>query len=232
MAWRLGMATVVAGLALGAPATAGAVTVGAPLNVPANASGVGCEALVYDRLPRHRAAPSWATTSRARGPSQTPRGNWAITTARVRTGPRVGPMVFTVIRATRSQAGRGRADLLQHAGREPGVHAPAQRDQRDPGPPAREEHGRRDQRRADRDRGLPGHQPADAGQLGPGGHQPTSPRASRSSRPPSARARSALRRRQPRQRQGAGQRRVRARRRRRRRRGRRAVARPTRWPPP
>ncbi len=39
--------------------------------------------------------------------SQISRGRWVVTTARVRTGPRVGPMVFTVIRATRSQAGAG-----------------------------------------------------------------------------------------------------------------------------
>ncbi len=39
--------------------------------------------------------------------SQVPRGQWVIRTARVRTGPRTGPMVFTVIRATRSQAGAG-----------------------------------------------------------------------------------------------------------------------------
>ena len=36
-----------------------------------------------------------------------PRGQWVIRTARVRTGPRTGPMVFTIIRATRSQAGAG-----------------------------------------------------------------------------------------------------------------------------
>ena len=39
--------------------------------------------------------------------SQVPRGEWVIRTARVKTGPRVGPMVFTIIRATRSQAGAG-----------------------------------------------------------------------------------------------------------------------------
>ena len=106
MAWKLGTAVALVGLALAAPATAGAVTVGAPLNVPAHASGVGCEALVYAgpappscTLLGNNISGSWT--------SQTPRGNWVITTARVRTGPRVGPMVFTVIRATRSQAGAG-----------------------------------------------------------------------------------------------------------------------------
>ncbi len=37
--------------------------------------------------------------------SQVPRGRWVVRTARVSTGPRVGPMVFTVIRFSRSQAG-------------------------------------------------------------------------------------------------------------------------------
>ncbi len=106
MSWRSGTALVVAGLTLGAPATASAVTVGAPLNVPANASGVGCEALVYVGPPPPSCTLLGNTISGA-WTSQTPRGNWVITTARVRTGPRVGPMVFTVIRATRSQAGAG-----------------------------------------------------------------------------------------------------------------------------
>ena len=106
MARRLGTALVVVGLTLGAPATAGAVTVGAPLNVPANASGVGCEALVYIG-PAPPSCTILGNSISGSWTSQTPRGNWVITTARVRTGPRVGPMVFTVIRATRSQAGAG-----------------------------------------------------------------------------------------------------------------------------
>lgn len=106
MAWKLGTALVALALvapALVAPASAQAVTVGAPLNVPANASGVGCEALLGGppscTLLGNDISGAWT--------SQTPRGNWVITTARVRTGPRVGPMVFTVIRATRSQAKGG-----------------------------------------------------------------------------------------------------------------------------
>ena len=79
---------------------------GAPLNVPANASGVGCEALVYIG-PAPPSCTILGNTISGAWTSQTPRGNWVITTARVRTGPRVGPMVFTVIRATRSQAGAG-----------------------------------------------------------------------------------------------------------------------------
>ena len=97
---------VVGLLMLAAPTAAQAVTVGAPLNVPANASGVGCEALVYIGPPPPSCTLLGNDTSGA-WTSQTPRGNWVITTARVRTGPRVGPMVFTVIRATRSQAKGG-----------------------------------------------------------------------------------------------------------------------------
>ena len=37
--------------------------------------------------------------------SQTPRGNWRVTSARVRTGARSGPMQVVMIRALRSQAG-------------------------------------------------------------------------------------------------------------------------------
>ncbi len=92
-------------LALGAPATARAVTVGAPLNLPPSTNS-GCEALVYIGPP----PPSCTLLGNdisGGWTSQTPRGQWVITTARVRTGPRVGPMTFTVIRATRSQAGAG-----------------------------------------------------------------------------------------------------------------------------
>ena len=94
------------GIALAAPTAAEAVTVGAPLNVPANASGVGCEALVYIG-PAPPSCTILGNDISGAWTSQTPRGEWVITTARVRTGPRVGPMAFTVIRATRSQAGAG-----------------------------------------------------------------------------------------------------------------------------
>lgn len=103
MGWKLGTALVA--LTLAAPGAAQAVTVGAPLNVPPSTNS-GCEALVYTGPPPPSCTVLGNDVSGA-WTSQTPRGNWVITTARVFAGPRVGPMVFTVIRATRSQAGAG-----------------------------------------------------------------------------------------------------------------------------
>jgi hypothetical protein len=97
--------------------TGQAVTVGAPLNLPANppptpppnaffSNSAGCDIILsfYGPPPSctflgNDASGAWT--------SQIPRGQWVVRLARVRTGPRVGPMVFTVIRATRSQAGAG-----------------------------------------------------------------------------------------------------------------------------
>jgi len=105
MVWRL--ATVPVALALTVPATAQAVPVGAPLNVPPTNNN-GCAEILSFSGPPPSCTLLGNDTSGA-WTSQTPRGNWVITTGRVRTGPRVGPMVFTVIRATRSQAmGGGR----------------------------------------------------------------------------------------------------------------------------
>jgi hypothetical protein len=98
-------------IALTAP-TAHAVTVGAPLNLPAN-TAEGCEKVVLPPLRPSLALqgllPSTCTffglDSAGRWTSQTPPGRWVIDQARVRTGPRVGPMVFTALRALRSKAG-------------------------------------------------------------------------------------------------------------------------------
>lgn len=92
---------------LWAPASQ-AVTIGAPLDKPANVNpDRGCDVIfTYNNQP----PPSCTflgNDSSGAWTSQVPRGNWVIHTGRVRTGPRVGPMVFTVIRATRSQAGAG-----------------------------------------------------------------------------------------------------------------------------
>lgn len=113
IAWlrRTSLALAAGCLALAAWAAPGraAVTGGAPLDLPANV-GEGCESLVLPSLrPVIGIPPSctfWGGFDGSRGwTSQTPTGQWVITQARVRTGPRVGPMVFTVIRALRSRAG-------------------------------------------------------------------------------------------------------------------------------
>lgn len=100
-----------AALAASGP-SAGAVTVGAPLNLPAN-TVEGCEKIVLPPLRPLYASQGllptnctfFALDSAGAWTSQTPPGRWVINQARVRTGPRVGPMVFTVLRALRSKAG-------------------------------------------------------------------------------------------------------------------------------
>jgi hypothetical protein len=76
--------------------------------MPANLSE-GCEAIVIPELRPIVGIPPSCTLvgndSAGAWTSQTPRGSWVIDRARVRTGPRVGPMAFTVLRATRSQVG-------------------------------------------------------------------------------------------------------------------------------
>jgi len=102
---------VLATLGASAPA-ANAVTVGAPLNLAANTTE-GCEKVVLPPLRPLYAAQGLLPASctffgldTANGwTSQTPAGRWVINQARVRTGPRTGPMVFTVLRALRSKAG-------------------------------------------------------------------------------------------------------------------------------
>ncbi|HKI66348.1 MAG TPA: hypothetical protein VJ989_03680, partial [Solirubrobacterales bacterium] len=84
------------------PSAAGAVTVGAPLGLGANV-GESCQGLVIFGTPP--GCTIFGVDSGGAWTSQTPPGNWTITTARVRTGPAVGPMVFTVLRVLRSQAG-------------------------------------------------------------------------------------------------------------------------------
>jgi hypothetical protein len=96
-------------LGVALPAAAHAqVTVGAPLTVPANFPE-GCESTVLPPLrltiPIPTSCTYWGFDSAGSWTSQTPRGGWRIVRARVRTGARVGPMRFTVVRAMRSQAG-------------------------------------------------------------------------------------------------------------------------------
>ncbi|HEX5910976.1 MAG TPA: hypothetical protein VFY44_10805 [Thermoleophilaceae bacterium] len=111
MTWR--PAAALLAVLLTAPSTAQAVPGGAPLNVPPSTNS-GCEALVIpvQGQPTPPSCTLLGIDPAGTWTSQTPRGNWVITTARVRTGPRVGPMVFTVIRATRSQAGTGAGRII------------------------------------------------------------------------------------------------------------------------
>jgi hypothetical protein len=96
------------------PSAAGAVTVGAPLGAPVN-QVEGCEYVVLPSLRPFGVPPSCTflgVDSAGAWSTQTPPGSWTITTARVRTGLRVGPMVFTVLRALRSQAGSPPAGII------------------------------------------------------------------------------------------------------------------------
>lgn len=87
-----------------------AVTIGPPLdNLPAS-TDLGCDSpsvILWVIPPPPPSCTLLGNDPTGAWTSQVPRGEWVIGTARVRTGPRVGPMVFTVIRATRSQAGAG-----------------------------------------------------------------------------------------------------------------------------
>lgn len=92
------VAAAVCVLGVGA-AMAGAQSapVGGPLNQAPNATG-SCELAV---LHPAFATPSCTLMSASH---QVPRGQWTLTQASVRTGPRTGPMQFVVLRAMRSQA--------------------------------------------------------------------------------------------------------------------------------
>lgn len=90
-------------LVVAIPATSQAVTVGAPLDVAANTSQ-GCEgfALVPVQVP---SCTFFGFDGAGAFTSQAPPGRWVVSEARVRTGPRVGPMAFVGLRALRSKAG-------------------------------------------------------------------------------------------------------------------------------
>lgn len=79
-----------------------AVTIGTALNVPP-ATGEGCEVIVLPGL-RQLGAPVPPSCTFFAPNTQTPPGNYVVTTGRIRTGPRTGPMVFTAVEALRSKA--------------------------------------------------------------------------------------------------------------------------------
>lgn len=91
------------------PPAGSAVTVGAPLGLSANVND-SCQGLVIVGTPP--SCTMFGVDTGGAWTSQTPRGSWRITRARVRTGPSVGPMTFTVIRALRSQAGSPPAGVI------------------------------------------------------------------------------------------------------------------------
>lgn len=87
-----------------APVSAqGAVTRGPALDLAPNRPG-GCQNMLLVPAPLPSCTWWGVTDPNAGWSTQTPRGQWVITRARVRTGPDVGPMTFTVLRALRSQA--------------------------------------------------------------------------------------------------------------------------------
>jgi hypothetical protein len=84
-----------------------AVTIGAPLDQPATVPGPGCSVVfTYNGVPPPSCSLLGNDISGA-WTSQVPRGEWVIRLGRVRTGINVGPMVFTIIRASRSQETAG-----------------------------------------------------------------------------------------------------------------------------
>lgn len=91
---------IAASAAMAAPAHA--VTIGTALNVPP-ATGEGCEVIVLPGL-RQLGAPVPPSCTFFAPNTQTPPGNHVVTTGRIRTGPRTGPMVFTAVEALRSKA--------------------------------------------------------------------------------------------------------------------------------
>ena len=91
----LALVVAMAAALLVAAAPAGAITVGTNLN-QTPAGGAGCE---VELLPPPSCSIFDGLTS------QTPPGQWRVTSARVRTGSRSGPMRFTMIQALRSKSG-------------------------------------------------------------------------------------------------------------------------------
>jgi hypothetical protein len=101
---QLAAPLAVALLAAAAPATSQAVTVGAPLDVPANTEQ-GCAGFVPASPILGTSCTFFGFDAAGAFTSQTPPGRWIVNQARVRTGSRVGPMAFVALRALRSKAG-------------------------------------------------------------------------------------------------------------------------------
>lgn len=93
------MAVVAASLVTGS-GSAQAVTVGAGTNGTV-AGESGCEVVLVSPL----IAPPPSCTFFDGTTAQTPRGNWRVRSVSVRTGPRTGPVRFTMVQALRSRAG-------------------------------------------------------------------------------------------------------------------------------
>jgi hypothetical protein len=111
---RKGLAIAVLGCAtaLAAAPASQAVTVGPPTSylntLAANVQGdPGCRVIMDYQGNTPPSCTFLGNDISGAWTSQISRGEWRVRIGRVRTGPRVGPMVFTVIRLTRSQAGAG-----------------------------------------------------------------------------------------------------------------------------
>ncbi len=130
----LGGLAALAALTVAASHASAAITIGAPLNVPANVAA-GCERspglfgffgagsqftgatsctwLGADRI----ANPTWTT--------QVPRGQWVVVRVRVRAGAAVGPMAAVILGNQRSQIGAAGATICCRAMAESPVFTPA-----------------------------------------------------------------------------------------------------------
>ncbi|MBJ7519267.1 MAG: hypothetical protein JHC84_06190 [Solirubrobacteraceae bacterium] len=130
----LGGLAALTALTLAAGPASAAITIGAPLNLPANVAA-GCERspslfgffgpgsqftgatsctwLGADRI----ANPTWTT--------QVPRGQWVVVRVRVRAGATVGPMAAVILGNQRSQVGAAGATICCRAMAESGVFTPA-----------------------------------------------------------------------------------------------------------
>lgn len=129
----LGGVAAAALLAGSSPASA-AVTIGAPLDLPANVTA-GCEIspsalgfIVPPAVFQGSTTCTWLGADRIASPtwtSQTPRGQWVIVRVRVRAGNRVGPMAATVLGNLRSQVGAAGGTICCRAMAESAAFIPA-----------------------------------------------------------------------------------------------------------
>lgn len=118
----------------GSSSAPAAVTIGAPLDLPANVAA-GCEIspsglgfVVPPAVFTGSSTCTWLGADRisnATWTSQAPRGQWVIVRVRVRAGNRVGPMAATVLGNLRSQVGAAGSTICCRAMSESAAFTPA-----------------------------------------------------------------------------------------------------------